>query len=84
MFKKDQSAPVLNQDLNFVAITSWILNSSILTVILIFNNEKTEADFLSEEMDILIPPLKKSWTPNRLKKKRRGNSPEDKLKVFGM
>ena len=60
MFKKDQSAPVLNQDLNFVAITSWILNSSILTVILIFNNEKTEADFLSEEMDILIPPLKKS------------------------
>ena len=37
----------------------WILDSSILVVFLIFKTEKTEENFLSEGVTILISPLNK-------------------------
>ena len=42
---------------------------------LIFEKEKSEENFLSEGMEKLISPLRKTWTPNRSKKKVPGMFP---------
>ena len=47
-----------------------------LIVFLIFKIEKSEGNFLSEGMDILISPLITTWTPNTSKEMRRGNAPK--------
>ena len=61
----------------------WFLDSDFFLVVsLIFKTEKSEENFLSEEMDILTSPLNKTWTPNTSKETSRGNSPEGKLKMF--
>ena len=49
---------------------------------LVFEKEKLEENFLSEGMEKLISPLRKTWTPNRSKKRCRGCFPAGKLIVL--
>ena len=43
---------------------------------LIFEKEKSEENVLSEGMEKLISPLRKTWTPNRRKKGAGDVSPQ--------
>ena len=49
---------------------------NFLIVFLIFKTEKSDGNFLSERMGILISPLNTTWNPNTNKEMRRGNTPK--------
>ena len=52
-----------------------------LNILLIFNTEKSEGNFLSEGIDILISPLNTTWIPNTSKEMRRGNAPKGAFSI---